>query len=195
MRKKKIKRGIKWLVLLLVLVALLNFNLILFSCNLRKTIKPDFSVSDVTVSDLGYLFDESNPINLVDVMYYGELSFIDGMRVLLNPDEYCFVTVKLEISNNTGKDIYDWDYCVHPEKTLFYAVSVNDTESPLFCPILDGEKSVIGISIIVPRDSINFDNHQSTDEVIPSSFLKNFSIKVKAADLRKDWNYDEFYGE
>ncbi len=189
---KLIKRLVIFLIALVIAV---NFNFIFFSFNLRKTITPDFSVSNVTVSEMDYLFDESNPINLIDLIDSGNISVFEAIKVLINPDKYCFVTARLEISNHTGKDIYDWDYFVHQKSSLFYAAGINDLDSPLFCPILDGEKSATGIHFIVPKKSVSFDSIQKTEDTLPSSVLDGFTIKVKAADLRKDWNYDEFYGE
>ncbi len=184
MKNKKFRQVIIWIALPVVGVAL-NFNFILFNCNIRKTIKPDFTVEDVFVTDLDYLFDESNPINLVDIMDLGNLCVIDGLKVLLKPDKYCFVTAKLQISNNTGKDIYDEDWCVKFDKSSFYAVSVNQADSPLFSPILNSEKGVKGISFIAPKDSAE------SDDIRPVPF----SVKLRVADLRNDWNYDEFYGK
>ena len=182
---KKIKKAIKLLIVPIILIVALNFELVIFNCNPFKQLRPDFTVEDVYTSDLSYLFDESNPINLKDIMDIGNLSLADALKVLINPDGYCFVSATLKITNNTGKDIYDEDWYVDLVGTPFCAVSVYETDSPLFSPVLNGEKSGKGISFIAPIDGTASDGIQS----VP------FSVRLRAADLKKAWSYDEFYGE
>lgn len=188
---------LKYFVVLLTISLVANFKLCLFNCNLTKTIELDYSISNVTVNSLDYLFDNKAEMKIVDLMDYGNISAFEALKVHLNPKDYCFVSVQLEITNNTQKDAYDWDYCIYKKGTLYYAVSVYEQDSPLFSPLLVGEQSGDVISFIIPRKlmGIDINDDQTISKELSPTSLENFIIKIRAGNLQNDINYKDFYQE
>lgn len=190
------KKNLKYLVLFLILLipVIVNFRLCIFGINFTKTIRLDYSVANITVSDLNYLFDDGSKMSIGDIMDYGNISFAEAVKVYLNPDDYCYVRAEMIIENNTDKDAYDWDYCVHKKGSLYYATSIYEQDSPIFSPVLAGEQSGDVISFIVPKSYIDADISGIESQELQATSLDAFSITIRAANLQKAPNYEEFYG-